>query len=780
IKENLDAAADVAFDVKENQNKVYVSLSSSDKLKKHDEKAKREAKGKSPVDLSTGNTAADVAFDVKENQNKVYVSLSSSDKLKKHDEKAKREAKGKSPVDLSTGVRDLKDEFEEFSSNNTNRVNAANAPVTAVRPNPTNNTNNFNAASPSDNAVSLNFEIGGKSSFVDPSQYPDDLYMPALEDIGHTQEEGIDYEEVVAPVARIEAIWLFLAYASFMGFIFEDPDYPDKVYKVVKALYRLYQAPRAWKFGLTYGKSASTPIDTEKPLLKDPDGEDVDVHIYMSMIVDEKVEIRITAGDLKVTTVRHFITAVSYKLMLFGLTKDAVHLMLLGHNMVRNMDSPSKFLMYPRFLQVLINNQVDDLSSHTTKYTFHALTQKEPITSPPQAQPAPPSSPPQQPTTTSTSDLTLLNTLMETCTTLSHKVAALEQDKVAQALEIFKLKQKVKRLEKKRRSKHSSLKRLRKVGTSQRVKSSTETVMGAQEDASKQKGRGRIKAIDVDEDITLIDMETKVELDAELQERIERKDDDNAAVKEVNAAEPTVFDDKEVTMTMAQTLIKMKAEKVSILDEQMAKRLHDEEIEQAAAREKQEQDDFKRAQELQQHSRQEKHDSMFEEYGWVQIVHFKGMTYGQVRPIFEREYNKVQTFLKLDRDEEPSKKRVAKETLLQESFKKLGAEILGSHSTQDTPTNDPREMSEEDVKNTLQIVLVSKFKVEDLQVKVGGITQAYKSFEDILKDFDREDLDAMWRLVKEKFSTSIPTEDKENALWVELKRLCEPNAADVF
>nr|GEX36113.1 putative ribonuclease H-like domain-containing protein [Tanacetum cinerariifolium] len=88
---------------------------------------------------------------------------------------------------------------------------------------------------------------------------------------GHTQEEGIDYEEVFSPVARIEAIRLFLAYASFMRFMvyqmdvksailyvtieeevyvcqplgFEDPDHPDKVYKVVKALYGLHQAPRA-------------------------------------------------------------------------------------------------------------------------------------------------------------------------------------------------------------------------------------------------------------------------------------------------------------------------------------------------------------------------------------------------------------------------------------------------------------------------------------------------------------------------------------------------------
>ncbi|GKA80808.1 putative ribonuclease H-like domain-containing protein [Tanacetum coccineum] len=190
---------------------------------------------------------------------------------------------------------------------------------------------------------------------------------------GHRQEEGIDYAEVFAPVARIEAIRLFLAFASYKGFLvyqmdvksaflygtikeevyvhqppgFVDPAHPNKVYKVVKALYGLHQAPRAWyetlssfllengfrrgtiyktlfikknksdimlvqvyvddiKFGSTKKfmctefeeyvadilkkfdfcsiKKTTTPIELNKPLVKDEDGVEVDVHEYRSMI----------------------------------------------------------------------------------------------------------------------------------------------------------------------------------------------------------------------------------------------------------------------------------------------------------------------------------------------------------------------------------------------------------------------------------------------------------------------------------------------------------------
>nr|GEY49422.1 putative ribonuclease H-like domain-containing protein [Tanacetum cinerariifolium] len=131
---------------------------------------------------------------------------------------------------------------------------------------------------------------------------------------GHTHEEGIDYDEVFVPVARIEAIGFFLAYASFMGFTVyqmdvksaflygtideevyvmqppgsQDPEFPTRVYKVEKAMYGLHQAPKAWygslsKYLLTNGFQRGT-ID-QTLFIRRQRGDFIVVQVYADDII---------------------------------------------------------------------------------------------------------------------------------------------------------------------------------------------------------------------------------------------------------------------------------------------------------------------------------------------------------------------------------------------------------------------------------------------------------------------------------------------------------------
>nr|GEZ84720.1 hypothetical protein [Tanacetum cinerariifolium] len=322
------------------------------------------------------NTDNDTTFEVKEPEFEVekpeseaHVSPSSNAKTKKHDDKTKREAKGKSPIELSTGFRNLSEEFEDFLMTTLTRLML---PVLQFLLLGKFQLTTLTLLVLLVLLILLFVPTIRKFSYEDPSQYPDDPNMPTLEDItystnkedvgaeadftnlettitvspipitrvhkdhhvtqiigglslatqtrsmtrmvkdqcgltqinnedfhtcmfscflsqeepkrvwvlvdlpngkraigtkcifrnkkdergivvrnkarlvaqGHTQEEGIDYEEVFAPFARIEAIR------------FEDANYPNKVYKVVKALYGLHQDPRAW-----YETLANYPLE---------------------------------------------------------------------------------------------------------------------------------------------------------------------------------------------------------------------------------------------------------------------------------------------------------------------------------------------------------------------------------------------------------------------------------------------------------------------------------------------------------------------------------------
>nr|GEW26599.1 uncharacterized mitochondrial protein AtMg00810-like [Tanacetum cinerariifolium] len=427
-----------------------------------------------------------------------------------------------------------------------NEVNAAGTPVPVVGQISTNSTNTFSAVGPSNTVVSPTLR---ESSYVDHSQYPDDPNMPALEDITYSDdeedvgaeadfsnleitiivspilttrvhkdhpEEGIDYEEVFALVARIEAIRLFLAYASEKPLL-KDSDGED----VDVHTYRVFNSPmlhvlrvemvinspwllsKNWLvqkqtvFGkdssnpfmadnllkivwfsthhitcmknwlvqkqmalgkdtsnplivdsllktiwfsihhyltievlaipgktatgkessnpfMAERKSASTLIDTEKPLLKDPDGEDVDVHTYSGFLDSDYA----------------------------------------GASLSRKSTTGGCQFLRCRLISWQCKKQIV-VATSSTKAEYVAAASCAHV-------------------------LWIQNQLLD-----YGRVENLEQDKIAQALEKIKLKKKVKKLEKKRKLKVSGLKRLRKVGTAQRIESSADTVMDDKEDASR-------------------------------------------------------------------------------------------------------------------------------------------------------------------------------------------------------------------------------------------------------------------------------------------------------
>nr|GFC13623.1 putative ribonuclease H-like domain-containing protein [Tanacetum cinerariifolium] len=213
------------------------------------------------------------------------------DQTREQGDKAENKDNGKSPVVTITGFKDLNEEFAECINNSSNGVNAADSLVFAAGLNFTNSTNDFSAAVPS-NVVVPNFEdlshnaddvgaeadINNMESIISVSPIPtskihkDHPTSQIIGDLSSTTQTRSMARGVRDQVARIEAIRLFLAYAPFMGFLvyqmdvksaflygtieeevyicqppgFEDPEYPNKVYKVVKALYGLHQAPRAW------------------------------------------------------------------------------------------------------------------------------------------------------------------------------------------------------------------------------------------------------------------------------------------------------------------------------------------------------------------------------------------------------------------------------------------------------------------------------------------------------------------------------------------------------
>ncbi|GJS47968.1 hypothetical protein Tco_0598089 [Tanacetum coccineum] len=343
-----------------------------------------------------------------------------------------------------------------------------------------------------------------------------------------------------------------------------------------------------------------------------------------------------------------------------------------------------------------------------------------------------------------------LNDLTELCTKLFDKVTNLENDltqtKKVHGKALTKLVKKVKHLEAKLKS-TTARRKARMI-----ILDDEEELVS--EDPSKQ---GRITETE-HEDVETVyaDVEYKLDQTKILQQitptkvpqsEDQRQESSDAQLSVLSAAKFLAGASRERAKTYTRRRRSIDSSRVSTVgglfstaeevhdqDEEIAHKLNKKEIAKAAAREEQERIDFEKALELQKYK--EEYDDLSEEYGWIP----DGLKRQRQRELQKRHY-----------------------------FKKLRTtEASRSDAIQEQPTEEPKDLSEEDLKKMLEIVLV------------GNITEAYQSFEDMLKGFDREDLVTLWTLVKERFRSAQPTEDMEKALWVELRRLFEPNKDDML
>ncbi|GJZ47689.1 putative reverse transcriptase domain-containing protein [Tanacetum coccineum] len=728
-----------------------------------------------------------------------------------------------------------------------------------------NNTNNVNAAST--NEVNV---VGGKISI----KLSDDPNMPVLEEIsifdlsrdnedvgdergikirnkarlvaqGYTQEEGIDYDEVFAPVARIEAIRLFLAYASFKDFVvyqmdvksaflygkieeevyvcqppgFEDPDFPDRVYKVEKALYGLHQAPRAWyetlstylldngfqrgkidktlfirrdkefekmmhkkfqmssmgeltfflglqvkqkedgifinqdkyvteilkKFGFTDVKTASTPMETQKPLLKDADvvcSEDTNVTQKVSHYQARE---RIFSLDRKVLqqVVVNFL----------GCRFDflAMQEADCGANSTTEATVKVKTVNGEQQLQALVDvKKIVVIEAYVSKWTFNWMMRK---------------------------------------IFVPNYNKDLENTKTAQAQEITSFKEKESRSYEERGSRTHKIRKLYKVGRSTRVVSSNEASLGDQEDASKQ--RKKIHDIDDDEDITL-----------------ENVHDDDIMFDVSDLAGEEVFVEKEVHVKEVSAVGQVNT--ATVLPEAKGLVIHEEEQATTPTISSQQPSQVKvqdkgkgiLVEELRRRRRRrlarEKDEAsvaLTKEWNGIQAKiktdqllaerlqkicrirkpkDLKNKSFSNIQELFDKAFKRVNTFINFITE-------LVEGTEMEESFKKV--EVMEESSKRAEiaqESNSKRvgdELEQENAKKQkAKMKEFMKIIPDEEEVAVDAISFSF--IHSKLKSFDMEDLETLWKLVKAKHGYTRPEEGNERVLWGDLKTMFEHHVED--
>nr|GEZ86583.1 hypothetical protein [Tanacetum cinerariifolium] len=446
-----------------------------------------------------------------------------------------------------------------------------------------------------------------------------------------------------------------------------------------------------------------------------------------------------------------------------------------------------------------------------------------------------------------TTDTTIITSALDACATLTKRVEHLEYDKVAQALEITKLKRRVKKLEKGNKVRVLKLKRLQKVRTSQRVDTSDDTVM---DDESNQ-GR-MIAEMDKDDVVVLMDdkeEDKKVEEakedknePAEVQEVVDVVTTAKLITKVVTAASKTVTAASAIIPTAAPARVvvapskrrkgvvirdpekdsttsiiipeakskdkgkgilveepkPLKKKQQIKMDEEYARKLHaelnkdidwDVAIDHVKLKAK-EDPTVKRYQAIKRKPQTEaqarKNIMMYlKNVAGFKLDYFKGMSYDDIRPIFEAKFNSNVDFLLKTKEHMEEEENRSLQTINETPIEKAANMRKLNEEVEDLKRHLEIVPDEDDDVYTEATPLARKVHVMDYEIielnnkpyykiiRADGIHKLYISFLTLLKNFDREDLEVLWNLVKERFSTSKPKNFSDDFLLTTLGAMFE-------
>ncbi|GJW88957.1 hypothetical protein Tco_0164297 [Tanacetum coccineum] len=356
----------------------------------------------------------------------------------------------------------------------------------------------------------------------------------------------------------------------------------------------------------------------------------------------------------------------------------------------------------------------------------------------------------------SSEDSTQLQELMELCTNLQKKVLDLETSKTSQAKEIASLKRRVKKLEMKGGKRTHRLKRLHKVGRSARVVSTDdEASLGDQEDASK--SRRKIHDIDANEDITLENVH-----DAEMFDVNDLHDDEvfvekEVPVKEVSTADPVTTAGEVVTTANVAAVTTAATTTTTAITRPKAKGLVIQEQEQAS----------------------------------TPITSLKDKGKG-IMELFDKAMKRVNIFVDMNTElvesteKEKSSNKFNAEIALESSSKRASDE-LEQEKAKKQKVDDDQETAE--LQKLMEVVseeegvaidviplatkppsivdykIIKEGKISIYQIiRVDGSSKRYSAVIHMLRSFDREDLETLWKIVKARHGYTRPEEGYERVL----------------